>query len=149
METDIYKTEALEILDDLEAALLELEGHPEDMPLVNRIFRALHTIKGSGRMFGFDDIADFTHEIENIYDGVRSGKLKVSQDLISLTLAGGDVIRRMVRGEEVTPAEREAMVSRFQAMQKGKEALADEPPGRPRPARKKSQRRKNSPPSGG
>ncbi|MBU4261832.1 MAG: chemotaxis protein CheA [Proteobacteria bacterium] len=133
METDIYKdiykTEAIEILDDLEAALLELEDLPDDMPLIDRIFRALHTIKGSGKMFGFDDIADFTHEIENIYDGVRSGKLKVSQDLISLTLTSGDIIRRMVHAEEVSPAERQAMISRFQGIQQGEEKLVDETAG--------------------
>ncbi|RJX35969.1 MAG: chemotaxis protein CheA [Desulfurivibrio sp.] len=133
METDIYKTEAIEILDDLEAALLELEERPEDMPLVNRIFRALHTIKGSGKMFGFDDIADFTHEIENIYDRVRSGNLAVSQALISLTLASGDIIRRMVHGEEVPLAERQAMISRFQGMLQREKGLADPALSSPQP----------------
>ncbi|MCK7509098.1 MAG: Hpt domain-containing protein [Desulfobacterales bacterium] len=47
---------------------MELEQKPEDLDIVGRVFRAMHTIKGSGAMFGFDDIASFTHTIETVYD---------------------------------------------------------------------------------
>ena len=47
---------------------MELEEQPENIDIVGRVFRAMHTIKGSGAMFGFDDIAAFTHTIETIYD---------------------------------------------------------------------------------
>jgi two-component system chemotaxis sensor kinase CheA len=76
--------------------LLELEERPYDMEVVGRVFRAMHTIKGSGAMFGFEDIASFTHTIETVYDMVREGKLEVSQDLISLTLAGCDQVKAML-----------------------------------------------------
>jgi len=68
--TDTYKEayieEANEHLLELEASLLELEETPNDRELIGKVFRSLHTIKGSGAMFGFDDIASFTHEIETV-----------------------------------------------------------------------------------
>ncbi len=93
---EAFKEEAYELLSDLETSLLDLEQSPDDMDIVGRVFRTMHTVKGSGAMFGFDDIAAFTHEVETIYDLVRNGKLTVTKNLIDLTLASGDVIRRML-----------------------------------------------------
>ena len=83
----VYREEAFDLLADLESSLLELEQMPDDMELIGHVFRCLHTIKGSGAMFGFDDIAAFTHEIETVYDRVRDGKLPVSKKMVDLTLA--------------------------------------------------------------
>jgi len=93
---NLYREEAYELLANLEDALIELEQHPDDLDIVGRVFRAMHTIKGSGAMFGFDDIAAFTHTIETVYDLIRDGNLKVSQDLISLTLSSCDQIKAML-----------------------------------------------------
>ncbi|MEN6474523.1 MAG: Hpt domain-containing protein, partial [Syntrophaceae bacterium] len=71
IQKDAYREEAHELLAVLEDALLELEQRPEDMEIISRVFRAMHTLKGSGAMFGFDDIAGFTHTIETVYDLVR------------------------------------------------------------------------------
>ncbi len=84
--------EARDLLADLEAALLQLETDPRDEETIGRVFRAMHTIKGSGAMFGFDAVASFTHNIESAYDLVRSGRLAVNPLLISLTLAARDHI---------------------------------------------------------
>jgi two-component system chemotaxis sensor kinase CheA len=91
-----FQEEAREILVELESSLLELNDNRGDGELVGRAFRALHTIKGSGAMFGFDDISRFTHHIENAFDQVRSGRLAASNDLIGLTLAGVDQIKAML-----------------------------------------------------
>jgi len=91
-----YLEEAYELLAELEDALMELEHNAHDNDLVNRIFRAMHTIKGSGAMFGFDDIAEFTHTIETVYDYIREDKLAVSEDLVSLTLSACDQIKAML-----------------------------------------------------
>ena len=61
-----YRQEAEELLTSIEEAVLDIEDNPEDQEAVNRLFRAMHTIKGSGAMFGFDDIADFTHHVETV-----------------------------------------------------------------------------------
>uniref|UniRef100_C6E0N3 Chemotaxis protein CheA n=1 Tax=Geobacter sp. (strain M21) TaxID=443144 RepID=C6E0N3_GEOSM len=91
-----FKEEAYELLAELETSLLELEERPDDVDVIGRVFRAMHTIKGSGSMFGFDDIAAFTHEVETIFDMVRNGKLKVTGRLVNLTLAARDQIRAML-----------------------------------------------------
>ncbi len=95
---DTFKEEAYELLAELENSLLELEDRPDDPELIGRVFRVMHTIKGSGAMFGFDDIAAFTHQVETAFDRVRSGKLTVSRKMINLTLAARDQIKVMLDG---------------------------------------------------
>jgi two-component system chemotaxis sensor kinase CheA len=95
-QKNLYREEAYELLANLEDALIELEQHPDDLDIVGRVFRAMHTIKGSGAMFGFDDIAAFTHTIETVYDLIRDGKLSITQDIISLTLSSCDQIKAML-----------------------------------------------------
>lgn len=95
-----FREEAREILGDLEAALLELNQAYEDMELIGRVFRGMHTIKGSGAMFGFEKLASFTHNLETAFDEVRNGHLHVNADLIDLTLSALDTMRAMVEEEE-------------------------------------------------
>jgi two-component system chemotaxis sensor kinase CheA len=91
-----FQEEAREILVELEATLLELGDRPADPELVGKAFRALHTIKGSGAMFGFDRLAAFTHNLENAFDEVRNGHLTVTSELINLSLSALDEIKAMV-----------------------------------------------------
>ncbi len=93
---ETYKEEARELLVELENALLELAETPDDKDIIGKVFRAMHTIKGSGAMFGFDNVARFTHEIETVYDKVRSGDIPVTKTLISLTLRARDIILAML-----------------------------------------------------
>ncbi len=87
-----YRQEALDLLADIDAATLELEKDESNLELVNRLFRAFHTIKGSGAMFGFDEIARFAHHVETTLDDVRSARVQVSSELIDLILAARDSI---------------------------------------------------------
>ncbi len=97
---ETFKEEAHELLAELETSLLELEGTPDDPELIGRVFRAMHTLKGSGAMFGFDDIATFTHELETVFDLVRNGSFSVSKALVTLTLAATDRIKMMLQAAE-------------------------------------------------
>ncbi|MEW6220888.1 MAG: chemotaxis protein CheA [Thermodesulfobacteriota bacterium] len=99
-EVSIFREESLELLADIEATLLELEENPDSRPLVDRLFRAMHTIKGSGAMFGFDAIAAFAHKVETAIDAVRSGRISISRPLVELVLASRDVITTMIDGIE-------------------------------------------------
>ena len=92
-----FREEAREIVIDLESALLELNENHADVELISQVFRGLHTIKGSGAMFGFEDLAAFTHNLETAFDRVRGGQLDVSAELIDLTLAALDQIRAMLQ----------------------------------------------------
>jgi two-component system chemotaxis sensor kinase CheA len=93
-----FREEASERLAELEAALLALENEPGNPDLIASAFRALHTIKGSGAMFGFDDIAQFAHEVETVFDHVRTGKLGISPALIGVALRSMDLIKAMFGG---------------------------------------------------
>ncbi len=119
-QKDIYRQEAHEILVELEAALLALEETPEDNELIDRVFRALHTIKGSGAMFGFDEIAAFTHEVETVFDLIREGKMAVSRELINLSLMSRDYILDLLDAdteeEEVDKQKANAIIEAVQEL---------------------------------
>jgi len=85
-----FRDEARELLCDMESALMELEGRPEDGELVARAFRALHTIKGNGAMFGLTELERFAHDLEHIFDLLRKGEMPVTSEIIDLTLGAKD-----------------------------------------------------------
>ena len=115
---ETFQEEARELLVELETALLELEGSPEDEELINRSFRALHTIKGNAAMFGFGEIEEFTHDLESVFDHIRKGRRTVDKELIDLTLAAKDVIYSMLDGKtgEGIEWERTRLVSLINAI---------------------------------
>ena len=96
---ETFRDEALELIQELESALLELEEAPGESALVDRVFRALHTLKGSGGVAGLDHVAGFCHEAETVFEQVRAGEREIDQDLVSLTLQAQDHLRQMVLAE--------------------------------------------------
>lgn len=104
-----FVEEAIENIAELEKALLALEqkdGSEEE--LVERVFRAMHTLKGGASMFGFQKISDFTHHLENIYDKIREGKLKVTRGLLDITLQSVDHLKLLIEKNEELDREAEA-----------------------------------------
>ncbi|MHC1789713.1 chemotaxis protein CheA [Solidesulfovibrio sp.] len=101
----LYVEETRELLGELERGLLELESNPADMERVDTCFRAMHTIKGGGAMFGFDEISRFTHDVETVLDRVRTGALPVDRELLSLTLAAKDHILNLLEAPRDTAPE--------------------------------------------
>ncbi len=91
-----FVNEANELLESLEEALLKLEDHPDDKEEINTAFRVMHSLKGTGAMFGFDELSAFTHEMESLYDLVRSGKRKPDKKLIDFTFKSIDLIRKLL-----------------------------------------------------
>jgi two-component system chemotaxis sensor kinase CheA len=86
---DALKTfviESRELLEAMEDALLKVEQSPDDSDLINAIFRAAHTIKGSAGLFGLDHVVAFTHNAENVLDKVRAGEIAITGDLVALFL---------------------------------------------------------------
>lgn len=100
--TEVFRQEAAELFETLEGALLDLCQRPDDRELVDSAFRALHTIKGSGAMFGFDKVAAFTHEFETAFELVRKGEIRPSQELIAVALSAKDYIRALIEVPEAT-----------------------------------------------
>jgi two-component system chemotaxis sensor kinase CheA len=105
-----FHAEALDLLIELDSALLDLEASPTDSSLINRVFRAIHTIKGSGATAGFAHLAGFAHKIEEAFDLARDGRLDVTPDMVDCGLKACDVIRLLVDGRSegtTTPGEAE------------------------------------------
>jgi two-component system chemotaxis sensor kinase CheA len=88
--------ESRELLEQMETALLNIEKSPDDADIINAIFRAAHTIKGSAGLFGLDYIVSFTHVVESVLDKVRSSELKITTELAALLLESGDHIGILV-----------------------------------------------------
>ncbi len=128
IDTSAFTEEAYELLSELEDSLLELEETPTDVELISRVFRAMHTIKGSGAMFGFDEVAKFTHEVETVFDKARSGTLPVTKTLIDLTLAARDQIRSILDASRGGPpadqVNAERIIAGLRALTPQKESAA-------------------------
>jgi two-component system chemotaxis sensor kinase CheA len=97
---DLFLEEARDLLPKIESGLVALEKRPGDMELVNEVFRGLHTIKGSGAMFGFHAVSEFTHRLENLFDDIRSGHLAVNPLIIDIGLRSIDCISLLLGGSD-------------------------------------------------
>jgi len=93
---DKFIEEATDNIKDLEDALLLLENNTDDIELIERIFRAMHTLKGGGAMFGFEKLSEFTHHLENVYDLVRNKKIEITKTLLDITLESVDLLKDLL-----------------------------------------------------
>jgi two-component system, chemotaxis family, sensor kinase CheA len=91
-----FKVEVSEYFERLESRLLQLEHDPENLEIIGEIFRIMHSMKGSGGMFGFDLLSDVTHDLESLYELFRSGKQRVDSDVISFTLDSIDGLKNLM-----------------------------------------------------
>jgi len=107
---ETFQLECHDLLSDMEDALLILESSPDDTDQVNAIFRAMHTIKGTSGVFGYDDIVGFTHVAESVLDKVRANELGISADLIALLLESMDhtktLIALAISGDDIPTEDR-------------------------------------------
>lgn len=93
---EIFKSEVDELIEDSEEVLVALETDVQNVELINEIFRIFHSIKGSAGVVGFNDMAHFSHGVENILDRVRQGELQISKNLISLILESIDILKNFI-----------------------------------------------------
>lgn len=106
----IFRVEAQELLEQIEQGLLDLVHNPGDKELVATVFRALHTLKGSGAMFGFEALADFTHHCETAFDLVRKGEVPATRELVAAVLNAMDHMRALAEGRAAAAAEGEVLL---------------------------------------
>jgi len=106
MEMEDFKNkfieDAIELVSKLESVLLDLENSPQDKELIQEVFRVMHTLKGVSGMYGFENIAQYTHQLESVYDYIRNGQLAVSKKILDITLASVDHLLRLLKDEEFT-----------------------------------------------
>lgn len=93
-----FITEAAEHIETAESALLELENHPEDNELINKIFRGFHTIKGMAGFLNLTEIGSLAHSAENLLDLARKGKLVLAAENSDMVFASVDMLKRMLAG---------------------------------------------------
>ncbi|MFP9136399.1 chemotaxis protein CheA [Devosia sp. XGJD_8] len=134
--TETFRQEARELLEQLELGLLDLEQNPANDDLINSTFRALHTIKGSGAMFGFTAVATFVHEFETAFDQVRKGQTPATPALIAVALDAKDHIHKLIEQPDALPAGGDAILDALHAVIAGADhaaiaAAAPFPPAEP------------------
>ncbi|BAM47611.1 chemotaxis protein CheA [Amphibacillus xylanus] len=125
---DVFIEESKEHIQSLNDHLLELEKDPKNINIVNEIFRSAHTLKGMSATMGYQDLADLTHNMENVLDAVRNNKLELNSDIIDVIFNAVDALESMVYdiidgGEgrlDVT-----TLVNKLDAIQSG-ETLSDQ-----------------------
>ncbi|SES67920.1 two-component system, chemotaxis family, sensor kinase CheA [Natronincola peptidivorans] len=93
---DIFMEESKENLQSMNDILMKLESSPEDISLLNEIFRIAHTLKGMSGTMGFSNISSLTHEMENILDDIRNGKIRISNNVIDLLFECFDELEKYV-----------------------------------------------------
>src|SRR5688572_25878705 len=97
----MFRTEAEELLSDLERALLNFESDLSNGTAIQEIFRVMHTLKGSASMFGFESLSAFTHDLETIYDAIRAGQMNASALILEVTLEAVDHIKELVNDPQL------------------------------------------------
>ncbi|MFC4184581.1 chemotaxis protein CheA [Saccharococcus thermophilus] len=93
---EVFIDESKEHLQAINEQLLELEKAPENMEIVNEIFRSAHTLKGMSATMGFEDLANLTHQMENVLDGIRNHKISVTSEILDVVFQAVDHLEAMI-----------------------------------------------------
>ena len=120
---DIFLDESKDHLQNLNESLLRLEEEPENLDIVNEIFRIAHTLKGMAGTMGFETMTKLTHKLENILDGVRSKKFDLSRDMIDILFEGLDILEGQIKHIEEEGKEQQIdisdIINRLDILEKG------------------------------
>ena len=112
---EAFFEEAGDHLAIVEEGLLALEQYPEDLDLLNKIFRSAHSIKGTSGMFGFTAVAQFTHKMETLLDLLRNGQKVVTPQIADLLLKSTDCMKMLIDAVKTGSAVDEESVRRLTA----------------------------------
>ncbi|MCW3060609.1 MAG: chemotaxis protein CheA, partial [Capsulimonas sp.] len=124
----VFLDEGREQLDLLEANILKMERGDHSLEMLQMLFRAAHTLKGSSRAMGFLAIGDLTHEMENILDDLRNDKLSVDTNIVNALLDCLDALTSLVESVSATSTDSETdkdipgLVARLNALRLGQSA---------------------------
>jgi two-component system chemotaxis sensor kinase CheA len=114
---EVFFAESFEALDSMESALLKLVPGAADSETVNTVFRVAHSIKGGAGMFGFNEVASFTHTLETLLDELRAERMEVTAPICEGLLQSVDQIRGMLsaiqKQQSFDPAAANALRAEF------------------------------------
>ena len=120
-----FLVEAFEMIEEMDQDLVELENNPDDLELLNKIFRVAHTIKGSGSFLNFDKLTHLTHHMEAVLDKARKGELKITPEIMDVILESVDAMKAILEyirdnGDDSSPdVDIEPIVKKLDAIVNG------------------------------
>jgi len=123
-----FLVEAFEMIEEMDQDLVELENSPDDLDLLNKIFRVAHTIKGSGSFLNFDKLTRLTHHMEAVLDKARKGELTITPEIMDVILESVDAMKGILEyirdnGDDSAPdIDIEPIVVRLDAIVNGSQA---------------------------
>jgi len=91
-----FLVEAFELIEQIDQNLVELEANPDDLELLNSIFRVAHTIKGSSSFLNFDVLTHLTHHMEDVLNKARHGELKLKNHVMDVVLESIDLMKALL-----------------------------------------------------
>jgi len=122
---DDFLVEAFEMIEEMDQDLIELENNPDDLELLNKIFRVAHTIKGSGSFLNFDKLTHLTHHMEAVLDKARKGELKITPEIMDVILESIDAMKAILeyirdyKSDESPDVDIEPIVKKLDAIVNG------------------------------
>lgn len=108
---EVFREQSVRILDEMADDLLALEAGAVDAEIMTRLRRAAHTIKGDSACVGFEGVTEVAHQIEDVFDAVLNGEVKLERRVVDLVLRSLDALRAVLGGEEVTDLEEHTVAS--------------------------------------
>ena len=100
-----FLVEAFELIEQLDQDLVELESNPEDLELLNGIFRVAHTVKGASSFLNFDVLTHLTHHMEDVLNKARHGELAITADIMDVILESVDLMKALLETIRDTSAD--------------------------------------------
>jgi two-component system chemotaxis sensor kinase CheA len=126
-----FLIEADELIASLDTNLVALESAPKDLELLNTIFRAAHTIKGTSSFLGFEQVTELTHKMEDILNRLRKAELEVTPEIMDLLLESLDILKELlenVRNHRNEHLDLDEIIARLVAANQGQEVAAEPTP---------------------
>nr|MBL0715116.1 Hpt domain-containing protein [Desulfobacterales bacterium] len=121
-----FIVETVEHLEEMEGNLLRLEADPDNRETLDEIFRSVHTIKGASEYLGLDGLAELSHKLENLLDGLRKNEHTVNRDVINLLMAARDRMGLLVEDIESTQTEQTVFADLIEQLQNLQETAPSE-----------------------
>ena len=114
-----FLIETNELLENITIDIVEVENNPDDLELINKLFRSFHTIKGTASFMGFNDISGITHHAEDILNKLRKSELEVTREIIDVLLEVQDWIvflLNKVQSDDDSPVDYSATIVKIDAI---------------------------------
>ncbi len=126
-----FLVEAFEMLDKMDQDLVELENNPEDLELLNSIFRVAHTVKGSSSFLNFDVLTELTHHMEDVLNKARKDELKITPEIMDVILESVDMMKGLLEsirdtGSDECGIDIKDICARFDAISNGEELKSED-----------------------